>query len=80
MTEINDLSILWNGTRPVPLDSCEQAAPRAKEMGQGRERSRLRQEAAIKVSDPNGTYLSFLGWPYFRISSLAIARGLMRSG
>ncbi|MDH4083074.1 MAG: hypothetical protein OEV99_01630, partial [Nitrospira sp.] len=29
--------------------------------------------------DPNGTYLSFAGWPYLRASSLAIARGLVSS-
>jgi hypothetical protein len=33
-----------------------------------------------KGSDPNGTYLSFLGWPYFRISSLAICRCLVSKG
>ena len=30
--------------------------------------------------ESNGTYLSFSGWPYFRASSLAIARGLVSSG
>lgn len=31
-------------------------------------------------SDTNGTYLSFAGWPWVRMSSLAIARGLVSSG
>jgi len=33
-----------------------------------------------KGSESNGTYLSFLGWPYLRASFLAIARGLMSRG
>ena len=41
--------------------------------------TRLSQKLLYET-DPNGTYLSFLGWPYLRASFLAIARGLVSSG
>ena len=32
------------------------------------------------LPDPNGTYLTFLGWPYLCILALAFARSVVSSG
>jgi putative transposase len=41
---------------------------------------RPRGRPPLKVPDTNGTYLTFLGWPYFRILALAFARSVVSSG